>query len=69
MENIVQRKNRDNQTYIDCAMGLLYYFQLGGFHIREDKRYGYLVYIEKKDRNVLLDMISHQNAKTLYYHK
>jgi hypothetical protein len=51
MENIVQRKNRDNQTYIDCAMGLLYYFEMGGFHIREDKRYGYLVYIEKKDRD------------------
>jgi hypothetical protein len=51
MENIVQRKNKDNQTYIDCAMGLLRYFEMGGFHIREDKRYGYLVYIEKKDRD------------------
>lgn len=51
MENIVQRKNRDNQTYINCAMGLLRYFDMGGFHIREDKRYGYLVYIEKKDRD------------------
>lgn len=51
MENIIQKKNKDNPTYINCAMGLLYYFQLGGFHIREDKSYGYLVYIEKKDKN------------------
>lgn len=51
MENIVQRKNKDNPTYINCAMGLLRYFEMGGFHIREDKRYGYLVYIDKKDRN------------------
>lgn len=51
MLNIVERKNKDNQTYINCAMGLLRYFELGGFHICEDKSYGYLVYIEKKDRN------------------
>ena len=51
MLNIVERKNRDNQTYIACAMSLLCYFEMGGFHIREDKRYGYLVYIEKKDED------------------
>lgn len=51
MENIVQRKNKDNQTYIDCVMGLLRYFELGEFHIRELKNYGYQVYIEKKDEN------------------
>lgn len=51
MLNIVERKNKENQTYIDCAMGLLRYFEMGGFHIRENKRYGYLVYIEKKDKN------------------
>lgn len=49
MENIVQRKNRDNQTYINCAMGFLRYFEMGGFHIREYKRYGYQVFIDKKD--------------------
>ena len=49
--NVVVRKNRNNQTYIDCVMGLLRYFELGGFIIREDKHYGYLIYIEKKDRN------------------
>lgn len=51
MENIVQRKNKDNQTYIDCVMGLLRYFELGEFHIRELKKYGYQVYIDKKDEN------------------
>lgn len=51
MENIVQRKNRDNQTYIDCVKWLLCYFEMGGFHILEYKNYGYLVYIEKKDRD------------------
>ena len=50
MENIVQRKNKDNPTYTNCAMGLLYYFQLGGFHIREDKKYGYQVFIDKNDK-------------------
>ena len=49
MENIVQRKNKNNPTYINCAMGLLYYFQLGGFHIREYKNFGYQVFIDKKD--------------------
>lgn len=51
MLNIVERKNKDNQTYINCAMGLLRYFELGGFHIREDKNYGYQVFIDKKDEN------------------
>ena len=50
MENIVQRKNKNNPTYTNCAMGLLYYFQLGGFYIREDKKYGYQVFIDKKDK-------------------
>ena len=53
MENIVQRKNQDNPTYINCAMGLLYYFQLGGFHIRETKNYGYQVFIDKKDKDAV----------------
>lgn len=48
--NVVIRKNRNNQTYIDCVMKILNYFESGGFHIREDKRYGYLIYCEKKDR-------------------
>lgn len=34
MLNIVER----NQTYIDCAMWLLRYFEMGVFYIREDKR-------------------------------
>lgn len=51
MENIVERKNKDNPTYINWAMGLLYYFKQGGFHIRENKRYGYQVFIDKKDED------------------
>lgn len=50
MLNIVERNNSGNQTYIDCAMGLLRYFEMGGFYIREDKKYGYYVKaIFKKD--------------------
>ena len=59
--NVIVRKNRNNQTYINCALGFLRYFELGGFVIREDKHYGYLVYIEKKDRQAEYcngDMIS-----------
>lgn len=51
MENIVERKNKDNPTYIKCAMGLLYYFKQGGFHVREYKHYGYQVFIDKKDED------------------
>lgn len=51
MLNIVERKNKDNQTYIDCVKWLLRYLEIGGFHIREDKSYGYLVFIEKKDKD------------------
>lgn len=54
MLNIVERKNKDNQTYIDCAMWLLRYFEMGGFHIHEDKKYGYYVYLEKNDENAEL---------------
>lgn len=50
MLNIVER----NQTYIYYAMWLLHYFEMGGFHIRKNKRHGYLVYIEKNDENAEL---------------
>ena len=48
--NVVIRKNRNNPTYIDCVNKLLNYFEFGGFHISENKRYGYLIYCEKTDR-------------------
>ena len=37
MLNIVERNNSGNQTYIDCAMWLLRFFELGGFVKIKDK--------------------------------